>query len=97
MKLRFTRRASQDLDDISSYLRARSSGGARRVRAAIIATLQNVMLFPKAGRCQHIEGVRKLATRRYPYLIYYSVDEATETIVVITIQHAARQREFADF
>jgi toxin ParE1/3/4 len=41
-------------------------------------------------------GVRKLVTRRYPYLVYYTVDEASEEIVIITIQHPARDREHSD-
>jgi len=51
---------------------------------------------PQAGRQQNIEGVRKLVTRHYSYLVYYSVDEETEEIVVLTIQHPAREREYSD-
>jgi len=32
-------------------------------------------------------------TRRYPYLVYYTIDEASEEIVIIAIQHPARERE----
>ena len=37
--------------------------------------------------------MRKLVTRRYRYLVYYTADEAAEEIIIITIQHAARERE----
>ncbi len=40
--------------------------------------------------------MRKLVTRRYPYLVYYSADEAAEEIIVIAIQHPAREREHSD-
>jgi toxin ParE1/3/4 len=40
------------------------------------------------------EGVRKLVTRRYPYFVYYTVDEAAEEIVILTIQHPARERSY---
>ena len=96
MKLRFTRRAIQDLHEISDYLRARNPTAARRLRAAILDCLQGATVFPKAGRRQNAEGVRRLVTRKYPYLIYYRVDEVADEIVVITIQHAAREREFSD-
>ena len=43
-----------------------------------------------------IEGVRKLVARKYPYLVYYTVDEAREEIVILTIQHPAREREHED-
>jgi toxin ParE1/3/4 len=54
------------------------------------------VLFPRLGRPQTLEGVRKLVTRRYPYLIYYTADETAAEIVVLTIQHAARQRNHTD-
>jgi toxin ParE1/3/4 len=53
-------------------------------------------LFPQVGRAQSVEGVRKLVTRKYSYLVYYTVDEADEEIVVLTIQHPAREREHKD-
>jgi hypothetical protein len=41
-------------------------------------------------------GVRKLVTRRYPYLVYYSIDDAAEAVVILTIQHPARRRAHED-
>jgi toxin ParE1/3/4 len=69
---------------------------ALRVRAAIVESLQTLVLFPHIGRRQKTEGVRKLVTRRYPYLVYYAIDEASEEIVIIAIQHPAREREGSD-
>ena len=66
------------------------------MRAAILESLQNLVLFPQVGRQQKVEGVRKLVTRRYPYLVYYSADASAEEIIIITIQHPAREREHSD-
>jgi plasmid stabilization system protein ParE len=55
------------------------------------------LLFPRIGRLQTTEGIRKLVTQRYPYVVYYTVDETEEQIVVLTIQHPAREREHSDF
>ncbi len=96
MKLRFTRRATEDLSNIANYIRKRNPLAARHVRAAIISSLQILVLFPRIGRPQTTKGVRKLVTRRYPYLVYYVVDEATEEIMILTIQHPAREREHSD-
>ena len=96
MKLRFTRRAVQDLADIADYIRKQNPQAALRVRAAILESLQNLVLFPQVGRQQKVEGVRKLVTRRYPYLVYYTADESAEEIIIITIQHPAREREHSD-
>ena len=64
MKLRFTPRATQDLIDIADYIRARNPAASLRVRAAILDSLQNLVLFPEVGRRQTVEGVRKLVTRK---------------------------------
>jgi toxin ParE1/3/4 len=66
------------------------------VRAAILDSLQNLLLFPEIGRRQTVEGVRKLITRRYPYLVYYSLDRVTEEVIILTIRHPAREREYDD-
>lgn len=96
MKLRFSRRAAQDLAVIADYIHERNPAVAQNVRAAILHSLQSLVLFPEAGRRQAIEGVRKLVTRKYPYLVYYTVDPSAEEIIILTIQHPAREREHED-
>ena len=96
MKLRFTPRATQDLIGIADYVREHSPQGALRVRAAILESLQNLVGFPRLGRAQKVAGVRKLVTRRYPYLVYYTVDEEAGEVVILTIQHPARERKHSD-
>jgi len=53
-------------------------------------------LFPKIGRRQKVKGVRKIVTRKYPYLIYYTVNETAAEIIVLTIQHPSRERSQTD-
>lgn len=96
MKLRFTQQAKQDLDNIADYIRERNPEAALRVRAAIMRSLRTLAFFPRIGRLQSVRSVRKLVTRRYKYLVYYMVEEATEEIVILTIQHPARNREHSD-
>ena len=96
MKLRFTRRATEYLIEIADYIHARDPIAALRVRAAIYDSLQNLLLFPYVGRRQKLEGVRKLVTRKYVYLVYYMVDEVADEIVILNIKHPARRREYSD-
>jgi plasmid stabilization system protein ParE len=94
MKVRLTLRAAQDLIEIADYIRAESPTGALSVRAAVLESLQLLSEAPRAGRIQSVEGVRKLVTRRYGYIIYYVVDDAAEEVAVLTIRHSARARPF---
>jgi toxin ParE1/3/4 len=61
-----------------------------------LRSLQNLARFPAIGRPQNVEGVRKLVTPRYRYLVYYTIDEEAEEIVILTIQHPARRRQYRD-
>jgi len=96
MKLRFTPRAIANLIEIADYILEHNPQAARRVRAAIYESLQNLILFPHVGRRQKAESVRKLVTRKYPYLVYYTVDEAADEIVILNVKHPARRREHED-
>lgn len=96
MRVRFSPRAVRDLDAISAYIRARNPAAAIRVRAAILAMIETLALFPYAGRRQTTEGMRKLVVPKYPYIVYFTVDDAAETIGIVTIRHGARRREHRD-
>jgi toxin ParE1/3/4 len=96
MRITFTPRALADLDGIADYLKPSNPQGAVNVRSAIVAILEDLVQFPRIGRLQTGEAVRKIGVRKYPYLIYYTVDDDAEEIVILTIQHAAREREFTD-
>jgi toxin ParE1/3/4 len=53
-------------------------------------------LFPHVGRAQATGGVRKLVVRNYPYLVYFVVDGAADTVRIVTIRHAARKPAHRD-
>ena len=93
MKLRFTPGAIANLFDVSDYLHAHNPAAAQRVRADIYDSLQNLILFPRVGRKQKAEGVRKVVTRKYAYLVYYILDEKAEEIVILNVKHPARRRD----
>ena len=96
MKLRFTPRALDDIAEVADYLKARSPSAAINVRAAIYSSLGQLLLFPSLGRRQQTEGVRKLVTRRYSYLVYYTIDVANDEIIILNVKHPARDREHDD-
>ena len=96
MKVRLTKQAARDLAEIADYIHDRNPTAARRVRDAMLDSLRNLAMFPHIGRRQNVEQVRRLVVRRYGYLIYYKAGEPTEDVVVLTIRHPARRREYSD-
>jgi toxin ParE1/3/4 len=96
VKLRFTQRAVQDIAELADFVRQHNPDAAARVRAAIYEALRNLLLFPQAGRKQEATGVRKLVTRKFSYLVYYTVDPAAQEIVILGIKHPAQERDQSD-
>jgi toxin ParE1/3/4 len=96
MKLRFTHRALENLSEIAVYLNERNPRAARRVRGAIAESLEYLTSFPQVGRTQSTEGVRKLVTRKYADLVYYTLNDAADEIVVLSVKHPAQKREHDD-
>jgi plasmid stabilization system protein ParE len=96
MKLRFTPRAIANIVEIADYIHAHNPAAAERVRGAIYQSLQNLILFPRVGRRQSTEGVRKIVTRKYGYLVYYTVDETAGEVIIVNVKHPAQRRDHTD-
>ena len=94
MKLLFTRRATGDIEAIAAYVRRENPAAAQRVRATILASLNVLVEFPRLGRLQANTTVRKYVTPKYPYLVYYEIDEQRDALVALTVRHPAREREY---
>lgn len=96
MRLRFTVRATENLVEIADYLYQHNPQAARYVRASIYEGLKTLLLFPRAGRAQKTEGIRKLVTPKYGYLIYYVIDETAEELIILNVKHPAQKRDHED-
>ena len=96
MKLRFAPRALKDIESIADYLKDRSPNAAPKVRDALLASLRTLQDFPRSGRTQSVPGVRKFVASRFAYLIYYTVDEAAQEVVILICQHPSREHKFED-
>src|SRR5690348_6381823 len=96
MRVRFSSRASRDLANIADYVRSHRPSAGPRVRAAILAGVEILRRHPEVGRRQSQQNVRKIIVSRYPYIIYYALDQASAEVVVLAIQHMAQDRMFDD-
>jgi toxin ParE1/3/4 len=93
MKLRFTPHAVKNIATIADYIRERNPAASERVQASIYNSLQDLVLFPFVGRAQQAKGVRKFVTRKYRYLVYYTVDELAGEIIILNVKHPAQRRD----
>ena len=89
MKVRYTKRALAQINQVLTYIETHSPQGAGHVRDRIVALIALLETFPFAGRPTTRAYVRRLPVNPYPYLIDYRVTE-TE-IVIMRFRHAARR------
>jgi toxin ParE1/3/4 len=83
MRVRYTPRASRDLEAILRHLNKHSPQGLRNVRRAIDNTERLIGQFPQGGRMSRETGTRVLPAGRYPYLIYWTIEAGEVWIVHI--------------
>ena len=89
MTVRFTPRARDDLTLILKYIDERSLLGAQNVKRAMHRTIELIGQYPRSGRLAGVEETRVLPVGRYPYLVYWSVENGEPYIV--HIRHARRR------
>ena len=89
MKLRYTRRAADELEEVLAYIEERSPLGAHHVQARIQVIIELLLRHPRAGQLTSSRRVRRLVGSPYPYLIFYEVTQ--DQIVIHGIRHAARR------
>ena len=90
MKVRYTPKALAQLDQIYSYIEAHDPRAAKRVKARIKQAIERLARHPYSCRASEHPGIRVLSIVRYPYLVFYSVDEAAQEVHILRIRHGAR-------
>jgi toxin ParE1/3/4 len=90
VKVRYTRKALVQLDEIYSYIEAHNPSAAQRVKSRIKQSIARLGRNPYSCRATETPGVRLLSIVRYPYLVFYSVDEVAREVHILRIRHGAR-------
>lgn len=90
MKIRWSQAALDDLDYIFAYIYERNRSAAKAVADRIEALAIALRESPRLGHPADEEGVRVLPVVRYPYVIFYTINEVSSEVVVLHIRHTAR-------
>ena len=76
MRVRYTETALRELDDIFRYIAKNSVTGASSVVARVEQMIGQLAEFPHMAQETDLAGVRRFPLGRFPYFIYYVVEEA---------------------
>ena len=91
MIVRYSSRATRDLESIREYLNKPSPQGAVNVLTAIYAAVEFIRRHPEATQGTRIEGVRAKLVQRYRFKIFYRVIESDEALEIIHIRRTSRR------
>lgn len=90
MKVIYTDEALKDLDAIATWLIAHYPAVAPAVERRIRSVIKHIGQWPESSRRSvEREGVRVATLGRYPYKIFYRIND--DRVEILHIHHAARK------
>jgi toxin ParE1/3/4 len=92
MRVRWSQSALAEIEGIFSYIHERNPSAARAVVERIDGLTALLDEFPLVGHATDEPSVRMLSVVRYPFLIFYAIDDEANEVVILHVRHAAQQR-----
>jgi plasmid stabilization system protein ParE len=89
MRIRYTRQALADLVAIADYIRERNPMAAVKVETAIRSSIDLLADLPRLGRERPDLEARALGIPRYPYTVYYRIED--EEVWVVHVRDNRRR------
>lgn len=89
-RIRYRPQAVAQVDAIANYIAVENPVAAQRVIERIKNSIDRLAHFPYSSRRTEIDGIRVLAVVRFPYLVFYSVDEDAQEIQILSVRHTSR-------
>jgi plasmid stabilization system protein ParE len=91
MRIRYSPRATRDLDSIREFLAQRSPRGAVNVMAAMFVSTEFIRRNPEAAEITRIAGVRGKFVRRYRFKIFYRVLGNQDVVEIVHVRHTSQR------
>jgi len=90
MKIIWTSVAELDRNDIYDYIAADSPRAAGRMNTLFANAANSLAIFPERGKPGALPGTRELYPHEH-YRLIYKIDEAADTVWILTLVHGAQQ------
>jgi len=89
MKVRYTETALREVDEIFAYIADYNLVAAAAVVERVDELVEQLSEFPYLAQETDIAGVRKFPLGRFPYVVYYTVQQ--DEVIILHIRHGARR------
>ncbi len=94
MKVRYSKRALAQLEQIHTYIAQHNPRAAGRVLARIEELCEKLADFPGMGQRTNHPDIRSLPVVRYPYVVFYTIIPDDDEVRILRVRHG-RQRPIA--
>ncbi len=91
MIVRYTAEAYADLAAILAYLDGENPHAAITVLDRLDEVINRLAQFPKSGSVVDDASVRMVPLVRFPYLVFYRIEDNGSELSILSIRHAARR------
>jgi plasmid stabilization system protein ParE len=91
MKVRWSQTALVQLDEIFLYIYERNRSAALAVAKRIEELAALLGEFPLIGHLTDEADARILPVVRYPFVIFYAIDDTASEVVILHIRHTAQE------
>ncbi|MBC3833713.1 type II toxin-antitoxin system RelE/ParE family toxin [Undibacterium amnicola] len=88
MQVKWTKRASQNLENILAHISADNSSAAKKFLLDTLQQISNLKEYPALGRAGLVPSTRELVIHEN-YVIYYRIKK--EQIEILRVLHARRK------
>jgi toxin ParE1/3/4 len=88
MQIKWTKRASQNLENILAHIAADNSSAAKNFLLDTLQQISNLKEYPSLGRAGLVPSTRELVIHEN-YVVYYRIKK--EQIEILRVLHARRK------
>jgi plasmid stabilization system protein ParE len=93
MRVRYAPQAQLDIASIYNHTVVQNPTAAPRVEDHIHSAIELLATFPGLGVATDEEDVRRLPPGRFPYTVFYQVDERAGEVHILRVIRASRVRD----
>jgi plasmid stabilization system protein ParE len=93
VKIRYRPTALAQLDAILEFIAARSPAAAHRVMARIKRSIDLLADFPRSSKASEVPGIHEMPIVRYPYIVFYTVDDDAQEVIILRVRHTSQDPE----
>jgi len=90
VKVRYRPTALAQIDAIFNYIASHSPAAADKVVRTIKKSIERLADFPYSARPSKVPGIRELPIVRYPYIVFYAVDEHAQEVHILRVRHTSQ-------